>query len=160
MSELSDAYGLDEEMASKLKLLMDYIDKIRENGAFDIFSELFQTDYRILSYLLKNPVCHPSEIADALNLSRPNIAASLRTLEMKGWITREIDKDNRRQIFVSVTDEGLRVLKTSGQKLGYLFSSWFQILGEEEVEHLFRILDKSSDPALISDELRNFSFTK
>ena len=150
----------DDETKKKIDLLMHYVSVIRDNGAFDVFSDLFQTDYRILNYLLTNPVCHPSEIADALDLSRPNIAASLKTLEAKGWITREIDKDNRRQIFVTITDEGLNILKTSGQKLSYLFASWFRILGEEEVEHLFKILDISSDPSLISDELRHFSFTK
>ncbi len=160
MNEQTETLAIDDETRKKIELLMNYINTIRDNGAFDVFAELFQTDYRILNYLLKNPVCHPSEIADALSLSRPNIAASLKTLEQKGWITREIDKDNRRQIFVKVTDEGLNILKISGQKLAYLFASWFAILGEEEVEHLFKILEASSDPSLISDELRNFSFTK
>lgn len=150
--------NVDSETKAKIKKLMEYFALLRDNGTLDIFSQLFQTEYRILSYLQHHPGAHPSIMADALKVTRPNIAANLRLLEEKGYIERVIDQNNRRQVYVNMTESGLEYLSLIDNQLALLFVSWFKILGDEEIEHFFKILEVSSSPELITKELRNFSF--
>ncbi len=150
--------GLDSETAANLRKLMEYVSIIKENGELDIFTQLFQTDFRILTYLQKHPGTHPSIMADALKVTRPNIAANLRLLEQRKLIIRTIDENNRRQVYVELTEEGIEYLNVCEKQLGILFTGWFKILGEEEVSHLFKILALSSDPKIMTSNLKTFSF--
>lgn len=48
----------------------------------------------------------PSQLATALQASSGRISAVLSSLEKKGWITRDIDSNDRRIIRVNLTDSG------------------------------------------------------
>lgn len=146
-----------EEIQKDIQLLMSYVGKIRDMGAIDLFSRFFQADYRILNYLRTHTDVHPSIIAESLHLTRPNVAANLRLLESKNFISRIGDVSNHRQVIVNITQQGQRYLSLVDQQCATLFMGWFAILGKEEIPHLFRILELSSDPKLMTDELRHFS---
>ncbi len=146
-----------EELQKDMQLLMSYVSKIRDMGAIDLFSRFFQADYRILNYLRNLKDVHPSIIAENLHLTRPNVAANLRLLESKNFISRVGDASNHRQVIVNITPQGQRYLSLVDQQCATLFVGWFAILGKEEIPHLFKILELSSDPKLITDELRHFS---
>lgn len=148
---------IDDELKQKIEKLMGLVSKIRDNGELQIFSTLFQTDFQILSYLSKFPDAHPSDMADSLKVTRPNIAANLRNLENKGFIERDVDKANRRQVYVTLTEKGNQYIALCNLQLMYLFASWFKILGDQDTENLFRILEKSSSPDLMTDTLKKFS---
>ncbi len=151
---------IDEKLKGEIDHLMTLLHKIRDNGELQIFSALFQTDFQVLSYLDTHDNALPSHIADSLKVTRPNIAANLRNLENKGMITRDVDKLNRRQVHVCLTDKGRQYMDLCNLQLTYLFASWFKILGEEDKKHLFDILEKSSSPDLMTDQLRSFDFGK
>ncbi|WP_031240455.1 MULTISPECIES: MarR family winged helix-turn-helix transcriptional regulator [Asaia] len=53
---------------------------------------------------------HPKEIAEALLLDKSSMVRILRTLEEKGFITREPDEADRRAFYVRITPEGARRL--------------------------------------------------
>ena len=140
---------IDDELKKKIEKLMGLVSKIRDNGELQIFSTL--------SYLSKFPDAHPSDMADSLKVTRPNIAANLRNLENKGFIERDVDKANRRQVYVTLTEKGNQYIALCNLQLMYLFASWFKILGDQDTENLFRILEKSSSPDLMTDTLKKFS---
>ncbi|MCR4699130.1 MAG: transcriptional regulator [Bacilli bacterium] len=147
----------NNELKEQTDLLIKYLNQARNNGALDIFTSLFQTDYRILIYLNSHPDAHPSLMADELKVTRPNIAANLRLLEQKRFITRDVDEANRRQVYVNLTDDGKSYLEKIDAQLHFLFGGWFTILGKEETKHLLKILEISSSPELITEELKKFS---
>lgn len=147
----------NNELKEQTDLLIKYLNQARNNGALDIFSSLFQTDYRILIYLNSHPDAHPSLMADELKVTRPNIAANLRLLEQKRFITRDVDEANRRQVYVNLTEDGKSYLEKIDAQLHFLFGGWFTILGKEETKHLLKILEISSSPELITEELKKFS---
>lgn len=149
---------LSNEMQEDILKLMGYVSKIRETGALDIFSKFFQSDYRILNFLRTHKDAHPSTIAEQLRLTRPNVAANLRLLESKGFIIRQGNEHNHREVFVNITEKGKSYLTLVDRQCASLFIGWFAILGEEETKHLFKILEISSNPQLITDDLKNFSF--
>ncbi len=147
-----------KEMTDSINKLMDYVVKIRSNGELDLFTQLFQTDFRILTYLVTHPGAHPSIMADDLKVTRPNIAANLRLLESRKMVDRVVDPNNKRQVYVDITEVGTRYVQQCENQLSYLFTGWFNILGEEEVKHLFKILELSSNPAVMTDDLKSFKF--
>lgn len=143
----------DTQIKAKADRLMELITKCYENGGINIFSALFQTDLQCIFYLYDRPNAHPSDMATALKSTRPNIAANLRILEQKGYIVRTTDEINRRQIYVNLTEKGRNYYSLCRKQMYMLFATWFSILGEEDTEHLFEILEKSSDPVLMSIDL-------
>ena len=142
-----------EELTEDINHLRELVVKIRDVGALERFTRLFQTDYRVLVYLSSHPNSHPSVIADDRRTTRPDVAANLRTLEKKGFITRELDSGNRRQVFVAITEKGIRYLEKVHEQLRNLFKGWFQILGPEETKHLFLILELSARPQNFTSEI-------
>ena len=84
----------------------------------------------------------PSELSEALRSSTARISAVLRTLEKKRQIQREIDTTNRRNIIVTITDEGRkRIMEVEGQmkkNLAQIFSE----MGEDDAVDFIRLLKK------------------
>ena len=72
-------------------------------------------------------------------------------LEAKRYIIRSIDKENHRQVYVAITPLGRRLLDKIDEKCIALFKAWFELLGEEEVKHLFNILKISADAKKVPD---------
>lgn len=144
-----------EEMEKQIDQVLYYVNIIRNNGGLDIFSTLFQTEFRILMYLSNHEDAHPSIMASELHVTRPNIAANLRQLEAKKFIVRDLDFDNRRQVYVNITDEGRIYLKNCDEQLKFLFMGWFSILGEETT-HLLKILELSAQTGVITDEIKKY----
>ena len=147
-----------EELEQYSAKLLTYFNRLKDSGIFSTFSQLFQTDYRILIYLYDKKDAHPSVIADELKVTRPNIAANLRLLESKNYIERVIDVNNRRQVYVNITDEGRYFCSVCRTQLSYLFAGWFSLLGKEETEHLFKILETTTDSSNLDSNLKNFNF--
>jgi DNA-binding MarR family transcriptional regulator len=70
-----------------------------------------------------------------------NATRLVEKLKLKGFVNREICATNRRQVDISVTDEGLSVLKSIDEGL----DEWLQKLNtipKTEVEELNNLLDK------------------
>ncbi|KFJ03795.1 MarR family winged helix-turn-helix transcriptional regulator [Bifidobacterium subtile] len=61
----------------------------------------------VLRHLRKQGTSTPSQLASALRSSSGRISAVLSSLEKKGFVTREVDVKDRRNILVSITDTGL-----------------------------------------------------
>lgn len=148
----------EENIENNIKKLMTLIDELNENGIIDIFRQLNRSDYRILKYLNENKNANPSSIASSLNLTRPNIAAALKVLEKKEYITREINVKNRKQIFVNLTDSGREFVNICSVQLQLLLTSWFSSINDEEANTLFEILNKALNPNMILSELKEFTF--
>ncbi len=97
----------------------------------------------ILSFiaLAQKPI-RPGELSAMSGFSTANIAMSLKTLENKGYITREIDKTDRRRTFVSATPLGLEVHKKRADDYMNGIIQLFQDLGESDSKEYIRILNK------------------
>ena len=138
--------------------LLTYMQKIFSQGELDPFIDLVQTPNRIILLLAQEGKVRPSEISDALRLSRPNITSNLSTLEDQGLVTRMINPDNRREVYVTLTKEGQEKFETTVALFTKMFADWFDILGKEEAMHVLKILKISSDPKNIGDTFKKTGF--
>lgn len=82
------------------------------------------------------------EIADTFYLTPGAVARTLRRLEDKNLIHRETDENNRRQNFVTLTDDGYEIVK----HIINLDTQWEKevcdFLSDDEIHTLKKTLDK------------------
>lgn len=135
---------VDEDVFLFFKSLLEIYNK----GLFDPMISFVKADGRILLFLINNGgICHPSKISEGLRLSRPNIAANLRNMEKEGFITRETDKNNRRQVFVKITPAGIARFEEETSLIVRMLSGWLKALGKDKSKTLLDILKITNQKA-------------
>lgn len=82
----------------------------------------------------------PSELSTALQASTARISALLGALEKKGQVERDIDKNNRRNILVTLTEAGRIRAKTEMQEIERCMAQVFTDMGEEDTAEFLRLL--------------------
>lgn len=96
-----------------------------------------------LLYILKQgDIVLPSEISNEMNISSARVAAILNNLENKGYITRQIDKSDRRKILVELTRKGVRRAEKQNQMVISITARMLELLGEHDAKELVRIMGK------------------
>ncbi|MCD8190652.1 MAG: MarR family transcriptional regulator [Clostridiales bacterium] len=83
-----------------------------------------------------------SALADHLGLAVPAASKQLRSLEQQGWLVRTVDRANRRNTFVSLSEQGQQVLAQEESFYLEISSQVFQQMGEERC---LSIIDGISD---------------
>ena len=100
------------------------------------------TTYSSLVIIVDNPGIRQSEIAEALDIKRPNLVLILDDLEQRGWITRERISGDRRANGLFATLPGQQVcakaIKLDQEHEAKILSS----LNEKEIEVLKAALSK------------------
>ena len=98
-----------------------------------------------------------SELSKFCGMSRPAVSQQLNVLEKRGLVLRTMDKDDRRVVFVELTEEGNEKLKSS-------FSLFFRNIklveeefGEENIDQLVDLLNRLSE---VVEHVRNEGRTK
>ncbi len=87
----------------------------------------------------------PSGIAELVYADRPTTTSLLDTLERNGWITRQRNPDNRREVHVRITPTGRRKLASVPEELWRSGKTRFDPeagLAADERAELVRLLTK------------------
>lgn len=87
----------------------------------------------------------PSEISNIMGISTARIAATLNSLEKKGWITRRIDTDDRRRILVDLTSEGKAHAEQHHRHMMENTIKLLSMLGEEDAREYVRLSRKLAE---------------
>lgn len=132
---------------------MDYLDLARQ--FLNIMFQLKKHNHRkkitenmrgealaILYILDQKNIVLPSEMSSEMNISSARVAAMLNSLEDKGFVTREIDKTDRRKILVNLTEKGRQVAEKHSQQLESHTAKMLELLGENDAKELVRIVEK------------------
>jgi len=121
--------AINEIMAGSRKNMMEQMGR---GGKGELF---------ILKYLCeKNSAVIPSEISGAMHTSTARISAALGSLEKKDQIRREIDKNNRRNILVTITERGRERSLSEMLQMQKKLKSIFTEMGERDAYELVRLI--------------------
>lgn len=82
-----------------------------------------------------------SEIGQRLHLSKPAISQTLNSLEKKGYINREIDREDRRKIMVTLTAEGSHKLEEGIRGFDHKLDKTLEQFGTENTKELIELID-------------------
>lgn len=94
----------------------------------------------VLQFLaMRDGAVLPSELSAALHASTARISALLGALEKKGQIVRDIDKSNRRNILVTITQAGRSRVETEMHAIESRMAQVFIDMGEADTEEFIRL---------------------
>ena len=85
---------------------------------------------------------YPSELAEALRLSRPRITAALSSLRRKGFLTLTPSQEDRRKVFVRVTEAGMAQIAGQYETVRGYFDRLLTGLGAEDSRELSRLVGR------------------
>lgn len=103
-------------------------------------------EFFALSLLLLHdqPSC-PSELRRSMGVSSARIAALLKHLEQKGWISRSADEHDERRVNVLLTDAGHELINSRRREAIERVSAALRELGEEDAHEYVRLQQKMLD---------------
>lgn len=103
-------------------------------------------EFFALSLLLLHdqPSC-PSKLRRSMGVSSARIAALLKHLEQKGWISRSADEHDERRVNVLLTDAGRELINSRRRDAIERVSAALRELGEEDAHEYVRLQQKMID---------------
>lgn len=103
-------------------------------------------EFFALSLLLlrDEPSC-PSELSRSMGVSSARIAALVKHLEQKGWISRSADEHDERRVNVLLTDAGRELINSRRRDAIERVSAALRELGEEDAHEYVRLQQKMLD---------------
>ena len=133
------------ELAQEYLVLMQ---KIVSNAPFNQVQEYSRGEMMILRYLelkegedASEPVT-PGDMSQALGLTTARIANVLKSLERKGLVERVHDTEDRRRVFVMLTDEGREFTRRKTEQVVSGAEEFILHMGEEDASELIRLLGR------------------
>ncbi len=105
----------------------------------------FHGQMRILSLLKERGTVTQRLLADLLDRRPATLSVQLDDMEKLGYVKRVKRSDDKRNIDVSLTDDGLKVAQVADNERKRIAESHFSILTEEERNTFARLLLKLED---------------
>lgn len=104
--------------------------------------QLKPVEFSVLSLISRNPNTSAKEICSALFILPPNIVSLLKSLESRGLISRQIDDKDKRQIALSLTNQGKLLIKKAEKMATQSDKLTTQHISSSEREQLISLLKK------------------
>jgi DNA-binding MarR family transcriptional regulator len=82
------------------------------------------------------------KIRRELSVTKPAVSQMLASLEKKGFLTREINKENRRCIVLSLTEKGTAFIEKTQRKTEKRLAGIITRFGEEETRRLIALINR------------------
>lgn len=101
--------------------------------------------FPLLGYVEQHDGCTQQEAAEAMNVSAPAVAVSVKRLQKAGFLKKEADPGNLRKSRLSLTDTGREISRTFRQNFDELDMAAFGCLSEEEAGALLSLMNKITD---------------
>jgi DNA-binding MarR family transcriptional regulator len=83
-----------------------------------------------------------SEIGGYLAVSKGAVSQMLGSLEKKGYINRDVDRNNRRNLIVTLTDKGREALEKQLETFSGKLERIISQLGEDDVRQMIGIVSR------------------
>ncbi len=88
---------------------------------------------------------HVSDLVRELEISPPALSRMLRSLEQKGFLVRESDREDRRNTCVCLTEQGKRMREDGHEMLLEFARATVQSMGEEQMKELICLWNRLAD---------------
>ncbi len=128
--------------------LMEAMDKVKKIHMFRLQDSPIQKgDYFMLMNIYMNEEgkgcgLSASQISSRQHISRPAVSQAVAALEKKGFVRRETDKDDRRKVWIRLTDEGHKAVKEVNSRFVQFVEEVTERLGEEDTRLLIRLFNR------------------
>lgn len=100
------------------------------------------TRYELLMALIENQPCLQTRLQEYLQIDQAAITRHLKILEEKGYVARQRNPENNREIFVTLTAKADQELRACEQKHTNVQQTFYPSLTKEEFQQLRHLLQK------------------
>lgn len=83
-----------------------------------------------------------SDISDVLNLPRPGVTRTVKEMERKGYLTKQVSEEDGRVTYLSLTDAGLNLSRKYDAEYFGALSRELKDISEEDAECTIRTIQK------------------
>ncbi|MBM4235119.1 MAG: MarR family transcriptional regulator [Firmicutes bacterium] len=104
--------------------------------------EITDTQFIVLRALRKGP-CNTSFLAHMLGVTLSAVTALINRLHRMGLVTRQRHEKDRRQVLITITPKGIKLLGEVEEKRNLLLALYLAKVSEEERTQLLELLRKA-----------------
>ncbi|MFE7799719.1 MarR family winged helix-turn-helix transcriptional regulator [Nocardia sp. NPDC057440] len=108
--------------------------------AAELHPELSLVAFSILDVIIERDGCQAADVADHFLLDKSTVSRQVGALERLGYLTREVDPDNRRSYHLRPTPEGRRIAGEAEQRRRDAFTERFLGWDDDDLRRLAEYL--------------------
>jgi len=97
-------------------------------------------------------ICLHEELEEHLSVTKSAVSQLISSLEEKGYITREINRDDRRKFELSVTGNGLELLEELRNTMDFIIKETITRFGEDNTRQFIGLFNQFVDTLAIVRE--------
>lgn len=128
------------ELTSSLRLTVTGLHKLLRKQMYSV-SAYSLTEMETIGHLMRNPALLPTELAALARVKTQSMSQILKKLEEQNVIARTPSEDDKRKVYISLTDAGRKMVdKTRNEKDEWLKNAIESSLTEKEKDLLARAL--------------------
>lgn len=109
-----------------------------------ISEELTNDQHYILRYISQTKECTSSELADAFEVNKSAITAIINRMADRGLIERTRDQNDRRVVYLTLSEEGNTLYQSCQEKIEQLVRSIITQFDEAEISQFIHTYEKAS----------------
>lgn len=142
------------ELITQVLMGMDRARKIHHpRGGCNISNlETYTMMYLLRTKQKRKEQINVSLLAEKTNVSMQSVSRTLKNLEAKGYIRREVDRNNRRNTLISLSEEGEKVLTFERERMDEYFYRIFSHFTNEELRSFISLQNKLCTAVLEEEE--------
>ncbi|MGE7941523.1 MarR family winged helix-turn-helix transcriptional regulator [Lysinibacillus xylanilyticus] len=153
-------YHLVQEINDAIYSMDSHFIKLHQNLVTD---DLSPKQIILLDFIEKNSQVTIGQIASYLNITSSAVGQLVSKLEEQQYVTRSINPENRREIFVSLDTLGIKYFEREEEIKRIIISKYYSKLELSEVVELKKIIQKLNQIVIkegIIDELNDHHLRK
>lgn len=148
-------FNLVQEINDAIYSMDSHFIKLHQNLVTD---DLSAKQIILLDFIEKNSQVTIGQIASYLNITSSAVGQLVSKLEEQQYVTRRINPENRREIFVSLDTLGIKYFEREEEIKRFITSKYYSKLELSEVVELKKIIQKLNQIVIkegIIDELND-----
>jgi DNA-binding MarR family transcriptional regulator len=110
-----------------------------------IGSDLTNDQHYTLRYINKVGTCTSSELAEVFDVKKSAITAIISRMWEKGLIQRTRDENDRRVVYLTLTEKGSDLFKTTEEKIQALVESFITRFEQDEIVQFLNTYEKLNE---------------
>lgn len=130
----------DELFTHAIHFFSSVIDTVHDLTRQIDIDDLTKIQYKILELIYFNPTSTPSEINQCLNLNMPNTSRELSKLELKGLIVKTTDLQDKRKVYISLSETGLALMEHALAQIKQKFLKSTSDLSEDDISEIIKAI--------------------
>lgn len=119
-----------------------YKNKLIEEKRGETTYKITPTKYHMLKMIYKKHSCMVVDVSRELELSSGATTIILNQLEDEGLITRLRSEDDRRIVWIQLSDSGKQLIEEMIERKNQFISDLFNVLSEDEKNQFCHLLEK------------------